>query len=144
MKFTLTFKDPDMDIEDLAEVMQEQTGRDYYDFISQWTGGEYITVQFDTEAGTCVVLNDGDSGVNDHWKKPEVIATFERQDDIKRVEELKRQLDEALDTLSKEEDKSTPYAVNLLKFIMDTRDQIKYYDTLDYDDPETYPDETTL
>jgi hypothetical protein len=127
MKFTLTFKDPDYDTEDMADVLYDKTGIDFYDFIHEWVDGEYITLQFDTDAKTCTVVKSGENGINEHWDRPDVVAAVKPVDT--ETPELKRQLDEALETLSKEEDKSTPYAQSLLRFIMDTREQIKFYET---------------
>lgn len=132
MRFTLTFKDPDMDIQDLADVMFDKTGQDYYNFVHQWTDGEYVSIQFDTVAGTAVVLKQNEAGVNDHWDKDQnVVARVDHARFSNEADELKRQLNEAADSLAKEEDKTTPYARGLLKFIIDTRDQIKLHDEWD-------------
>jgi hypothetical protein len=131
MKFTLTFKDPDMNIGGLSDFMYDKTGMDYFDFICQWTDGEYVTIQFDTEAGTATVLKEGEPGVNEHHEKLDIVGKVKLPSN--EIGELKRQLDEALESLAKEEDKSTPYAQSLLKFIMETRGAIRFHEDSSYD-----------
>lgn len=126
MKFTLTFKDPDVGINNLADVLYDKSGQDYYDFIRQWTDGEYVTIQFDSDARTATLLRNGEIGIDEHHEKStDVVAKVDRARFFDDSAELHRQLDEAAETLAKEEDKTTPYARSLLKFIIETRDTLK-------------------
>lgn len=88
-----------------------------------------ITYQFDTADRSCRVLGEDEEGVND-WlpvKKHEEILT-QQQIEEETTRELKRQLNEALVALSQETDLSTPYAQGLLKFVMETRSDLKFWE----------------
>lgn len=75
MKFTVSMKDPDtlgdaideavkydvLEVEGLAdeerEVVEEERGRKVRELCNKWFKySEYLTVEIDTEAGTCTVL----------------------------------------------------------------------------------------
>ena len=89
--------------------------------------GEMVTLQFDTEAGTCTVVKADERGIND-WvddgARVEIDVKWGKTRE-EEVAELQRQVDEAVATLAKEEDKTTPYAQGLVKFIWDTKKEIE-------------------
>lgn len=59
MKFRVYMKDPDGVYESIADASDrdEQTRKNLSEFIKRWCMcGEYITIEFDTDAGTATVV----------------------------------------------------------------------------------------
>src|SRR5271167_2982403 len=132
MKFTLSIQDGfmDDDIDVILRVVAKQSGRsegEVYNLLDTFVGAkEFVTLQFDTDDNSCVILRVGDQGVNEYVAEREVVAKIEKYTPHERwVAEAQRQLTEAVDTLSAEKDKTTPYALSLFKFIEDLREKLK-------------------
>jgi hypothetical protein len=132
-KFTLTFKDPDNDHYEIIEKIARQNKLDPDEvqaLVSRFTDGEYVTIQFDTDKNKCWVLFTNKEGVNDF--KPErdvVIKTtdyWEKYTTGRKVHvaSLQAQIDEAVTAYQAEEDKKSPAARNLLRFIEDVRQEL--------------------
>ena len=132
MKFTLSIQDGfmDDDIDVILRAVAKQSGRsegEVYNLLDTFVGAkEFVTLQFDTDDNSCVILRVGDQGVNEYVPERDVVAKIEKYTPHERwVQEAQRQLTEAVDTLSVEKDKTTPYALNLFKFIEDLREKLK-------------------
>jgi len=127
-KFTITFKDPDNDRSSIIGQVAYQNKLDedaVYDLVDRFAG-EYVTLQFDTEAGTCAVLEDGDNGVNDYNSYGKTAVDVEEDEDAAwEIEELTRQVKQTRKDYEDEPDKESRYAKGLLKFIIDTNAEIK-------------------
>lgn len=132
MKFTLSIQDGfmDDDIDKILRAVAKQSGKsegEVYNLLDTFVGAtSFVTLQFDTEDNSCHILRVGESGVNEYVPEREVVATIERYTPHERwVQETQRQLTEAVETLSAESDKTTPYAVGMFKFIEDLREKLK-------------------
>jgi hypothetical protein len=147
-KFTVTFKNPDNSVNTVLEQVADRCGFNYgelCEFVDGYIGvGEYITLQFDydplSDESTCEVLPTNVVGIDDWREKPSPSERLQTEQCRRKVADLRRQLDEALDTLAKEPDKTTPYALNLLKFVMDVRDDLKRWEAAPWaEDEEDLP-----
>jgi hypothetical protein len=131
MKFTLALQDMymDDDVDLMVRTIARQgnmTEEEVWEFVNSFVGNaEFVTLQFDTTDKSCRVLKTDEEGVNEWTAERDVILKLEHQNFDEQVHELQRQLDEALATLGKEDQKDTPYARSMLRFIMDTRETLK-------------------
>jgi hypothetical protein len=94
-------------------------------YVSSFIGnGEFARLQFDTDDRSCRVLRTAEAGVDEYVPERNVVAKLVRRGDTP-IAELQRRLDEAVNALSLETDKNSPAAINLWRFIIDTRDELK-------------------
>ena len=101
-----------------------------WEFISSFVGhANFVTLQFDTGDKSCRVLRIDEEGVNEWTPEREVVAKIDGARFSTDTADLQRQLDEAVATLTAETNKDTEYARNLLRFIMDVREELKGHKT---------------
>jgi hypothetical protein len=132
LKFTLSIQDGfmDDDIDNILRAVAKQSGKsdaEVYGLLDTFVGArEFVTLQFDTEDNSCRILRVGEDGVNEYVPERDVVATIDRYTPHERwVQETQRQLTEAVDTLSAEKDKTTPFALQMFKLIEDLREKLK-------------------
>ena len=130
MKFTVTFYiDHDTLEDDFDDIVEASgmNGNELWDWVHE-NVPDAFTYQFDTETRTATPLEPGNEGVDD-WHETLVQKNLAIKERMRQdyAEELERQLQEAVHALSQEADRSTPYAQALMKFIFETRNDLKFW-----------------
>jgi len=128
MKFTLALQDMymDDDVDSMVRIVARQGGmteEEVWGLVNSFVGNA-VTLQFDTADKSCRILKTDEEGVNEWTPERDVVLKLGHIQLDEQVRELERQLDEAVVALSKEDNKNTPYARNMLRFIMDTRETL--------------------
>lgn len=136
-KFTLTFTEVQDDYDEIISAIAKQNNldvdKDVVALVHRFTDGCEVTLQFDTEKKKCWVLFNGKEGINDWKVERDVVAKtvnyWEKYTTGRKthVASLQAQIDEALQAYKDEEDKKSPAARNLLRFIEDVRQELNAF-----------------